>query len=695
MLLASHRSYLPHLDGLRAVALIGVLAFHADLPLPRGYLGVDVFLVLSGFLITRSLLAPTFTFSAFYTRRFWRLYPSSLTIIFIATILSFVTSPETASEICSSALAALSLSSNIFWAGRSNYFSSSAQFRPLLHIWSLALEEQFYLIWPAGVVASLSLARRYSAPLLVPTIFVAVAAASFGVFLSSADENSLFYMLPTRGWEFALGAVLCAADLRVRGQTALSAASLALLLVVFADEEVLSSGQATLSAVVASAALIATPDGLVGKRVLSFPLLRVIGRYSYAAYLTHWPLWVFSNIVGYRYAAIQLWGSLETSLYVPLQFLATAVTAYALHNFVESPLRFRERLPPIRVAAVVAATALTAAIALSGVTSGGWPSRFSKTHQTSAGERAKLRAVCEDIATVPDASAATFNGITASHGCLVGGSSGEHLRRARAMPDDGAAVGNASATTKEARWGAKMPFRAVVVGNSFARHLSGALAAAFDDGPPFLLSFRDGCRLVVRRSVQILPPGGRMLTTGNRCRYHNERWWTLFMALPKGSTVVLAQDQVARKEGDRETLRAHVRELTSDMLALGLKLAIVIPVPGGRVSYICNELRVAEWAGLRLMAGLMACPVEVTGRPGYPAAAAEIRALARASAHDALEVIDVYPYICSKPASGICSRMATVDGRSERLYAPDLLHLSFFGSRAVGPAFQAFFKDRG
>lgn len=692
MLRSSHRSHLPHLDGLRAIALIGVLAFHADLPLPRGYLGVDVFLVLSGFLITRSLLAPIFTFPAFYTRRFWRLYPSSLAVIFLVTILALVTSPETASEICASALAGLSLSSNFFWTGRSNYFSSSAQFRPLLHIWSLALEEQFYLIWPAVVVASLSLARRFTAPLLVPTIFATVAAASFGVFLSSGDETFVFYMLPTRAWEFALGAVLCAVHVRVRGQTALSAASLTLLLVVFADDEMLSSRQATLSAAVASAALIATPDGLVGKRVLSFPPLRVIGRYSYAAYLTHWPLWVFSNIFGYRFAAIERWGSLRTLRYISLHFLATTITAYALHNCIEAPLRFRKRLPPARVAAVFAATTLTAAVALSGVVSGGWPSRFAKTLQTSFGEREKLRAVCKDIATVPHASAATFDGITASHGCLVGGSSSEHLRRARAMPDDGAAIGNASAMTKEAHWGAEMPFRAVVVGNSFARHLSGALAAAFDDGPPFLLSFRDGCRLVVRKNVRTLPPDDRMLTAGKRCQYHNERWWTLFTALPKGSTVVLSEDRAVRKKTDRETLRAHFRELASDMLALGLKLAIVIPVPGGRVSYICNELRVAEWAGLRLMAGLMACPVDVTGRPGFAAAAAEIRALARASAHDALEVIDVYPYICSNPALGLCSRMVTVDGRSERLYEPDLLHLSFLGSRAVGSAFQDIFK---
>lgn len=148
-------SYVPHLDGIRAIALLGVLAFHFKVQgFSGGFLGVDCFLVLSGYLMTRNLTtaiaSDSLFIKSFYITRFWRLFPSSLTTILCSTILAGIMfSPSDTLRVAHSAIPALLCVSNFYFYFTVGYFDTSNALKPLLHMWSLSLEEQFYLIWPA------------------------------------------------------------------------------------------------------------------------------------------------------------------------------------------------------------------------------------------------------------------------------------------------------------------------------------------------------------------------------------------------------------------------------------------------------------------------------------------------------------------------------------------------------------------
>lgn len=169
MVVQPRPTYLAHLDGLRALALIGVLAFHFDTPhLHGGYLGVDVFLVLSGYLITRNIVfalgADTFSLRAFYISRIWRLLPAALATILATLSLAFlIFPPQYSSDVCKSALAAAFSVSNVWFYLKVGYFDTDNIAKPLLHTWSLSLEGFFYSPRPIFPYLSLFAAISSSA----------------------------------------------------------------------------------------------------------------------------------------------------------------------------------------------------------------------------------------------------------------------------------------------------------------------------------------------------------------------------------------------------------------------------------------------------------------------------------------------------------------------------------------------------
>ena len=204
--------YRSDIDGLRAVAVIAVLLHHLKASLlPGGYVGVDIFFVISGFLITSQVFSEVkrnaFSLKGFYQRRINRIVPA-LAAVLLATVIAgaFILSPVDLVRLNVSALLSLLGVSNIYiWVKYGNYFAADASEAPLLHTWSLGIEEQFYVIWPLFIVLLYRLAPRYVLPVLAIGVVLAVGVSEYatGVFATAA-----YYLLPTRFFELMLGGLL-------------------------------------------------------------------------------------------------------------------------------------------------------------------------------------------------------------------------------------------------------------------------------------------------------------------------------------------------------------------------------------------------------------------------------------------------------------------------------------------------------
>lgn len=360
--------YQPHVDGLRAVAVVVVLLFHLGVPgFDGGFVGVDVFLVISGFLITRLIVGEveqtgTFRFAAFYERRIRRLAPALLATS-AATLVAgaILFSPEMLARTARECIAAiLSISNFRFW-NEADYFDVSASAKPFLHTWSLSLEEQFYLLWPGLLVAlSKKRSRRF-----LPVILAGIALASIAInplfgtgapswiskLLPAAAEDgktTIFFLLPFRVFEFAIGAMLvwCARSIPARGWSADAGLLAGLLMIGFATvrfgEAMLFPSFAGLVPCMGAALVIHCGGHSRLRGLLTNPVCVGIGLISYSLYLVHWPLVVtWGFVAGPIGPTDRLWIS-ATSL----------VLAYASFRLVEMPFRQRTiSLVPIAVAA--------------------------------------------------------------------------------------------------------------------------------------------------------------------------------------------------------------------------------------------------------------------------------------------------------------------------------------------------------
>jgi peptidoglycan/LPS O-acetylase OafA/YrhL len=206
-------TYLPFIDGLRAVAILAVVAYHAfPRALPGGFAGVDVFFVVSGFLITRFIYHEInerhFSFPSFLVRRARRLLPAAVVCLTLTLAIGyFVLPPAGFQDLGRSLVATVLMYANFFFYRLAGYFSPQASELPLLHTWSLAVEEQFYLLFP--LLLLLLLPRRNGRQTLVLSLLalLSFALSAAGV---SAMPSATFYLVPTRAWELLLGALLAA-----------------------------------------------------------------------------------------------------------------------------------------------------------------------------------------------------------------------------------------------------------------------------------------------------------------------------------------------------------------------------------------------------------------------------------------------------------------------------------------------------
>jgi peptidoglycan/LPS O-acetylase OafA/YrhL len=336
------------IEGLRAVAVVLVVLFHASIGgFSGGFVGVDVFFVLSGYLITGLLLREidstgTISLSAFYARRARRLLPAAVLVLLVTLVASIlVLPPLLIPDIAADTAAAAAYVSNVRFALQAtDYFAAGQAPSPILHYWSLGVEEQFYLLWPAVILLVARGSGRRTRRVGVAVTLIAIGSLFFAIWLTSAAQPWAFFSLPARAWELALGGMLAVAGtrvLRIPGSAAALAAWAGLILIVLAgvalDETTPFPGLAALAPAAGAALVIVggtRPTSRGPGMLLGTAIPRFLGRISYALYLWHWPLLVLP--------AVAIGAPLPLSARAALVVIAVVLAA-ATHRWVEEPLR--------------------------------------------------------------------------------------------------------------------------------------------------------------------------------------------------------------------------------------------------------------------------------------------------------------------------------------------------------------------
>lgn len=373
--------YRPDIDGLRAIAVISVLLFHLNLPVRAGYLGVDIFFVISGFLITRNILsevsAGTFTLKKFYLARLRRIAPALIaTLILTFAAGMVILSPGALQDLSGSCLAAIASASNFFFYASSGYFDSDSHTKPLLHTWSLGVEEQFYVIWPLLLLSILRRTTATKTRLVVAMVFLASLTAA--QYMLRRDEAAAFFMLPFRAFELAGGALV--AFFPAQKSKSWFAEILVGVGILAIIASVLIMNESTpmpgvLSLIPCCAAGLIIYFGAASRivsRVLTNGAAVFVGRISYSLYLVHWPIVVFAEYLIMR--RISGWEIVACGA-------LSLATAYVLYAFVEQPFRRRTAGSPVvsarrLIASVAAGVCVLVPAAASAFWHAGWPWRI-------------------------------------------------------------------------------------------------------------------------------------------------------------------------------------------------------------------------------------------------------------------------------------------------------------------------------
>lgn len=521
--------YRREIDGLRAVAVVPVILFHAGVgAFAGGFVGVDVFFVISGYLITTLILAEraagTFALADFYERRARRILPALFVVMAACVGLAWLhLLPAEMKSFGQGTAAAAAFVANLFFlVKRDDYFGMQSDGNPLLHLWSLSVEEQYYLLFPVFLLLAWKLGRARLALLLAGVAATSLAAAQW---MSAHAPMAAFFLLPTRGWELLLGALVAfhrfgREDFPRRRalDEVLAATGLALTAwAVFAfDERVPFPSLYALVPTLGAALVIgfATAQTLVG-RLLGSRLAVGIGLISYSAYLWHQPLFAFNRVLGD--------GAPGRASFLALALLAL-VLAWLTWRFVEQPFRARQRIG--RRALAVSATAAAAAFVAFGVVghlNSGYP------------ERNPL-----------------FARLVANFG-LAPGCNGNH------------AITAACATTAAPE--------IAVWGNSYAMHLVEGLVAAYPDRGVVQLT-QDSCAANPEFALQKL---GKL-----DCREFNRRALATILGSPSITRVLVSSrfDDLA----DARNV-APFEQALRRIAAAGKQVTIVGPTPSNGVDF--------------------------------------------------------------------------------------------------------------
>lgn len=371
-------AYRPEVDGLRTVAVLSVLFFHAGFSVfSGGFVGVDIFFVISGYLISQILLREIaqgrFSFRVFYERRIRRIIPALLVVVFATLIASsWLALPDQLLDTAKSAIAAIFSAANFWFWKQSGYFSSDAEFMPLLHTWSLGVEEQFYIFFPILLILLVRL--RISIRFLLAAL--ALPALALSIWMTYYMPTAAFYLLPARAWELGLGALLAAGlvppvrNRLIREGAALAGFALLMFAIFWINRQMHFPGWVALLPCIGTALILHTAGqgGLV-YRLLSLPPVVFIGLISYSLYLWHWPVFTMLRLHG----ASTVLTTGQAVAGIALSF----VLAVLSWRFVERPFRGKN-LPFATVGKIlIPGAAVVTACAVALVASGGLPGRLN------------------------------------------------------------------------------------------------------------------------------------------------------------------------------------------------------------------------------------------------------------------------------------------------------------------------------
>lgn len=446
--------YRKDIDGLRAIAVMLVVLYHFGFTqITGGFVGVDVFFVISGFLITQILAKQieqkTFSFKEFYIRRIKRLMPAMLVMVGVSlAVFSFILLPNDYVMFSRSIIWVSAYLANIFyWKEYGGYFAGDTQEAPILHTWSLAVEEQFYLVWPIALIISYKLLGKHKTVIL--SILGTIAFVALSEIATKMTIGAAYYLLPTRAYELMIGASLALAWHRLPNSNKwltdlLSVVGLVAILYsafTLTKYDSFPGLNALFSTIGAALLLYTNREGLISvygndgnqgivNKLISNKLFVFIGLISYSLYLWHWPMIVVVN-----YLAIDM-----TLLSRSLLVLAAIFVAYLSYRFVETPFRLTKK-PSGQIVrnAYVYPSILLICASLFIISNDGFKSRFS-----------------DDVNRMDNALSTHSNELRkACHASLI---------NARRTPNEACVVGNTKAKIK-----------GLLLGDSHANHNTGFL----------------------------------------------------------------------------------------------------------------------------------------------------------------------------------------------------------------------------
>ncbi len=644
-------SYRPDIDGLRALAVIPVVLFHAGLPgISGGFVGVDIFFVISGFLITSIILADIdkqrFSILSFYERRIRRIFPALFAVLlFTVVVANTLFLPKENEAFGKSVTATVFFVSNLLFWREAGYFDAPAEIKPLLHTWSLAVEEQFYVFFPL-FLAFVGRYRKnrfiyYTTPILVLSLALSV----WGVHYKPI---STFYLAPTRAWELMFGALLAMGavqPLHIRwAREILAATGLGLIAwsVVMFSKSTPFPGPNALYPCIGAGLLIytGTNGSTVVSRLLGTPLLVFIGLISYSLYLWHWPILVFA-----RYYEIE---KLTTNQVGVLLFVILAVSIFSW-RFIERPFRkknaifSRKSLFSVSGMVMVAFGAIGFTIALTH----GWPERF---------EPSILKIAAGENDTNPDRKRChdkSLAEVKAGYLCIVGVSNN--------IPPAFLIWGDSHAD-------AMLPSLSSV---SRAYGLSGWVIS-HGGCPPVTGVYREGslnpCAKLSTAAMDFIAKSGvkNVILVA---------WWSTYAS--EHSMLIDTTKQKPQKEPARTVLaRAFDRTLTR-LNQLGVSVNVIAPVPGAKM-YVPSALA-------RSMQFSRDIDIFVT-KADYLHKNRWVLDLFASRETSISRIIYLHPLLCND--TQVC-RIA--DGDTPLYY--DRHHFSATGGRFLEPLFQELFES--
>jgi peptidoglycan/LPS O-acetylase OafA/YrhL len=647
-------AYRTEIDGLRAIAVVPVIFFHAQLAgVTGGYIGVDVFFVISGFLITSLLLkeidAQNFSYANFWERRARRLLPA-LIVVTLATFCvgAFVLLPDQFKSLGQSIVASSVFASNIYFWMEAGYFAAPSEMVPLLHTWSLAVEEQFYLLFPAILIA-VGVQRELNRRIVIAAIGILSLAVS--IWWVETDIDSAYYLLPSRAWELMIGSYLALAPRKRILSTAtadmlLTLGLLLILVPMFAyTADTPFPGLAAVPSCLGTALVIwvGRAPGSFVQYIFTNSASVYVGKMSYSLYLWHWPALVLG--AAYLSKSISDLSGLEVSVLIVISIAG----AWMSLTLVENPIRYRSVLAS-RSKIFLAVSISLAGLGTFGLTahlSGGMKWRVPEHVQTLA--EAKIQSVCKDVSvSLQDLESgaicrigAAENGVNPTF-VLWGDSHASSLT----LPVHVAANERNIAGYVTTRGGCPP----LLGFESLAGRYSSNCAELNDA----IVSF------IVDNRIETAVLAGHWSTYG----YEHKNWLTNI-------------EQRTGNDTSFSNFKTAMNNTLSQLERLGIKIIIVNEVPHPDTPFHPSRYATALWHGHSRKAGTLLADYQ--SRESW--FLTEIQALNEKP----IMRLDLTPYLCS---AGYCP--AVVHGQA--VYR-DNHHLSVFGAEKLLPVFSSVFAE--